>query len=359
MELDKTDNQQLIFSNSDNYKFESKQDNKIINNNYDENKSYKNKYTNSKTKGDINFEFCENSKTCSMKSLSCIFLLSFLMLFNNSNITNPFNKALVGFNDQLFNFSKGFNHILAKNDFLNDFILILGGLLEDITVTMGFVFFALVFKSWHMLFGLGFLYIFRGMIQNIYVMRIPADTTFKYPGFPSLFVPYMATNDYFFSGHVSLPTIVAYNFYLDNKKSLTIFCLFAAVYEAFMMIVVRGHYSIDLYAGFIFSAYACIISKHLCKYIDYSNFGLLGEQQEQRKNLDNEKNIVIEESLNGKNYNSSYKSLIEKEEIMNYLSDYSKKAFNCNNKDNQDEIIKNNSLNKENYKFKNDINIIL
>ena len=182
-------------------------------------------------------------------------------------------------------------------------------------------------------------------------MRIPAESTFKYPGFPSLFVPYMATNDYFFSGHVSLPTIVAYNFYLESKQTLTIVCLLTAVYEAIMMIVVRGHYSIDLYAGFIFSAYACIISNHLCKYIDHSNFGLLGEQQE--NNLDKE--IIFEESLKGKNYESSYKSLIEKEEIMNYLSEYSKNDFNYN----KDETNKNNSLDKENYKFKNDINIIL
>ena len=64
----------------------------------------------------------------------------------------------------------------------------------------------------------------RFINQNFYLMTIPKESTFRYPGFPSLFVPYLATNDYFFSGHVSLPSVMGYEFYKNGYPKTSIFC---------------------------------------------------------------------------------------------------------------------------------------
>lgn len=219
-----------------------------------------------------------NEKIMIFKILLIVLMLFFISLFNNVNL-KLFSDLVSCFNDKLFSITTGINLYLRDHPKFNDTIMIIGGLLEDSTVILGFLYFAFVFKSWNLLFSLGILYFFRGLVQHMYIMRIPADTTFRYPGFPSLFVPYLATNDYFFSGHVSLPTIVALNFFINEYYYFFAYSILSAIYQCFMMVVVRGHYSIDLYAGFIFSIYSFLLTQKLCSVIDYSNIGLLCKEE--------------------------------------------------------------------------------
>lgn len=87
-------------------------------------------------------------------------------------------------------------------------------------------------------------------------MRYPTGYIFDDPGFPSLLISYKKTNDFFFSGHVGAPIIIGLEFYhfLGNKWIIFL-CLFSSLFEAFVMVVYRGHYCIDLVVGLVCAHY--------------------------------------------------------------------------------------------------------
>jgi len=100
-------------------------------------------------------------------------------------------------------------------------------------------------------------------------MRYPENYLWEYPGFPSISVSYLKTNDFFYSGHIGFPTIFGFEHSKLQNKALMIFCIFTALLETFTMIISRGHYSIDLITGFVMGHYLTIIGSELSdKYID-------------------------------------------------------------------------------------------
>ena len=91
------------------------------------------------------------------------------------------------------------------------------------------------------------------------MMKYPEGYIWDYPGISSLTVSYLKTNDFFFSGHVGLPIIIGLDCLQDNKTYIFILSLFICIFESFTMIVTRGHYIIDIFAGIIISHYLFII----------------------------------------------------------------------------------------------------
>jgi hypothetical protein len=49
----------------------------------------------------------------------------------------------------------------------------------------------------------------RQMMQALCALPAPPDLLWHYPGFPSLFVTYNVSNDYFFSGHTGIAVLGA------------------------------------------------------------------------------------------------------------------------------------------------------
>jgi hypothetical protein len=90
-------------------------------------------------------------------------------------------------------------------------------------------------------------------------MSFPDGYLWEYPGFPSITVSYLKTNDFFFSGHVGLPIIGALEFYGEEKMPLACFCMFTCLLEFFTMIITRGHYLIDLICGVIIAHYVYML----------------------------------------------------------------------------------------------------
>jgi hypothetical protein len=105
-------------------------------------------------------------------------------------------------------------------------------------------------------------------------MKYPEGYLWEYPGFPSLTISYLKTNDFFFSGHVGFPIIIAMECYNLKKNYLMFFCLFTCVVEFITMILTRGHYSIDLITGVIVSHYTYIIVEKYIHHIDNSCIGM-------------------------------------------------------------------------------------
>lgn len=99
-------------------------------------------------------------------------------------------------------------------------------------------------------------------------MRFPEGYLWEYPGFPSLVVSYLKTNDFFFSGHVGLPIIIMCELYKMKKFRMLYFSLFTLILEFFTMIALRGHYSIDLVTGVFMGHYCYILTEKYIHYLD-------------------------------------------------------------------------------------------
>jgi hypothetical protein len=112
-------------------------------------------------------------------------------------------------------------------------------------------------------------------------MRFPEGYLWEYPGFPSLVVSYLKTNDFFFSGHMGLPVIIICELYKMKKFKFICFTLFTLFLEFFTMIVLRGHYSIDLVIGILMAHYCYILTE---KYIHhFDNYIKINEGKEGKK----------------------------------------------------------------------------
>ena len=112
------------------------------------------------------------------------------------------------------------------------------------------------------LFGL------RQICQAIGTLPIPKDMIWRHPGFPSLLVTYGTGNDFFFSGHTAIAVLGALELAHTAPAWLAMVAAVIAFAEATTVIVLRAHYTMDVFAA-IFTAWgAQKIAMHLAPHLD-------------------------------------------------------------------------------------------
>jgi hypothetical protein len=172
--------------------------------------------------------------------------------------------------DKIFDFTSDINKFFQKNTFYRRALLITSSFFIDFVI----IFFSILWtkrgRSYRPVIAYMFFYSIRGITQNMFQMRYPEGYLWEYPGFPSLVISYLKTNDFFFSGHIGFPIIAGMEFYYFGYVNMYYFCLMSSVFEALTMIFLRGHYSIDLFAGVIFAHYAFLISEKYSYLLDDS-----------------------------------------------------------------------------------------
>ena len=99
-------------------------------------------------------------------------------------------------------------------------------------------------------------------------MKFPDGYLWEYPGFPSMFISYLKTNDFFFSGHVGLAVLQMCEFDKLKKYNWVLISFFILLLEFFTMIVLRGHYTVDIFAGIIIAHYSFIIADRYIYIVD-------------------------------------------------------------------------------------------
>ena len=82
-------------------------------------------------------------------------------------------------------------------------MIVCGLLIDTFMVTQFMMFIFIKQNTWRFFLGMIGVYGLRIIVQNTFLMEKPTGYIWEYPGFPSLVVPYGATNDFFFSGHVA------------------------------------------------------------------------------------------------------------------------------------------------------------
>ena len=97
--------------------------------------------------------------------------------------------------------------------------------------------------------GLVLLLGLRQIMQALCALPAPPNMIWRYPGFPSLFVTYNVGNDYFFSGHTAIAVFGAIEVARLRYPWLTAFALTVVVFEVAAVLILRAHYTMDVFAG--------------------------------------------------------------------------------------------------------------
>ena len=111
--------------------------------------------------------------------------------------------------------------------------------------------------------GLVLLLALRQMMQAICALPAPPNMIWHYPGFPSLLVTYNVGNDFFFSGHTAIAVYGAIELARLGKRWLTIVAVCIVVFEIAAVLILRAHYTMDVFTGLL----AAICVAQLCTVI--------------------------------------------------------------------------------------------
>jgi hypothetical protein len=117
--------------------------------------------------------------------------------------------------------------------------------------------------------GLIMLFALRQIIQGLCPLPPPDGMIWRNPGFPSLLVTYGVPNDLFFSGHTALAILGACVLAKAWGKLGVILGLFIALFEIATVVLLRAHYTMDIFTGAITALYIWTLAQRLGAPLDH------------------------------------------------------------------------------------------
>lgn len=189
-----------------------------------------------------------------MRASAVIVMFLAMCLLRSRNVPNVYTEDFC-MRDNGHILTASTNEAVNKSpELLTFFQLSSSGLMDIVFLNMVF-YFMLVAKTGLILQALATFYVLRGVVQGIFAMTFPDGGIWDYPGFPSFVIPYGLARDFYFSGHCGFIGInTAYMFDMGRKKSVLLFLLIAP-YVAYVLIMCRIHYTIDIPIGYMFGIY--------------------------------------------------------------------------------------------------------
>jgi hypothetical protein len=155
-----------------------------------------------------------------------------------------------GVGDALHTMTAGLNSYFYHSPAAADALLILSSLLID---GLGVFLLArwLFGPSVRPFLGLVLLLGLRQILEAICALPAPPNMIWHYPGFPSALVTYNVGNDFFFSGHTAIAVFGGIELALLGKRWLTIVAVGIVLFEIATVLVLRAHYTMDVFTGLL------------------------------------------------------------------------------------------------------------
>jgi hypothetical protein len=169
--------------------------------------------------------------------------------------------------DALHNLTAGLNSYFSRSPAAANVLLIFSSALID---ALGLFLLArwLFGASVRPFLGLVLLLGLRQIMQAICALPPPPGMIWHYPGFPSLLVTYNVGNDFFFSGHTAIAVFGAIELARLGKRWLTAVAVLLAVFEVATVLILRAHYTMDVFTGIIAALWVAQVTKKLSPYLD-------------------------------------------------------------------------------------------
>jgi hypothetical protein len=172
-----------------------------------------------------------------------------------------------GIGDGLHNLTAGFNAYLRQSPKAANALLIVSSALID---ALG----VFLLGSWvfagrlRPFLGLLLLLGLRQVMQALCALPAPPNMIWHYPGFPSLFVTYNVANDYFFSGHTGIAVLGATEMARLRRPGLTALAVIVVVFEIATVLILRAHYTMDVFTGIVAALWVAQASEWLARRLD-------------------------------------------------------------------------------------------
>src|SRR6266568_5687451 len=172
-----------------------------------------------------------------------------------------------GLGDALLNLTAGFNSYFARNTSAANALLMVSSALID---ALGLFLLGrwLFGGSVRPFLGLFLLMTLRQMMQAVCALPPPPNMIWHYPGFPSLLVTYRVANDFFFSGHTAIAVFGALELARYHHKWLTFAAVLVVFFEVAAVLILRAHYTFDVFTGIIAALWIAHISERLSPRLD-------------------------------------------------------------------------------------------
>jgi hypothetical protein len=109
------------------------------------------------------------------------------------------------------------------------------------------------------------LFVLRQLAQALCALPVPPRMIWRHPGFPSLLVTYGVANDFFFSGHTAIAVLGAIQVAQLFPWWLAVIAAVLALLEGSVVIVLRAHYTMDVFTAALAAWFAAGAAVWLCR----------------------------------------------------------------------------------------------
>jgi hypothetical protein len=116
--------------------------------------------------------------------------------------------------------------------------------------------------------GLVMVFALRQICQMLCPLPAPAGMVWRYPGVPAILVTYGTANDLFFSGHTAIAVYGAATLAGHWGAAGLAVGLAIAFFEAVTVLVLRAHYTMDVFTGIICALWVYSLSGELGPWVD-------------------------------------------------------------------------------------------
>jgi len=120
--------------------------------------------------------------------------------------------------------------------------------------------------------GLVMVFALRQICQMLCPLPSPSGMVWRYPGVPAVLVTYGTANDLFFSGHTAIAVYGAATLAGHWGPWGLALGLAIAFFEAVTVLVLRAHYTMDVFTGIVCALWVFTLSATLAPWVD----GMIG-----------------------------------------------------------------------------------
>jgi len=172
-----------------------------------------------------------------------------------------------GIGDVIHNLTAGINSYLFTHTAAANLMLIASSAIVDLLgiFLLGSWLFGGTIRPF---IGLVLLMTLRQIAQSLSSLNPPPNMIWHDPGFPTLLVTYHVANDFYFSGHTAIAVLGAIELSRFRRSWLTTLAVLVVVFEVFAVLVLRAHYTLDVFTALIAAFWVAHLSERIAPRLD-------------------------------------------------------------------------------------------